>query len=128
MTAETGQPCTALVQGPDGIPNESAGEPFEIKKAVCLHEEDAGIVWKHTELRTMHPETRRSRRLVISTMATVGALPHLISMHDCSLSAMLPRLLRAHCVTAVTGVHFPGLTVLCAAAANYEYGFNWYFG
>ena len=51
-----------------------AGEPFEIKKAVCLHEEDAGIVWKHTELRTMHPETRRSRRLVISTMATVGVL------------------------------------------------------
>lgn len=52
-----------------------AGEPFEIKKAVCLHEEDAGIIWKHTELRTMHPESRRSRRLVISTMATVGALP-----------------------------------------------------
>ncbi len=60
-----------------------AGEPFEIKKAVCLHEEDAGIVWKHTELRTMHPESRRSRRLVISTMATVGAVPaalHLFSL------------------------------------------------
>ena len=54
-------------------PNAYAGEPFEIKKAVCLHEEDAGIVWKHTELRTMHPESRRGRRLVISTMATVGA-------------------------------------------------------
>ena len=40
---------------------------------MCLHEEDAGIVWKHTELRTMHPESRRGRRLVISTMATVGA-------------------------------------------------------
>ena len=50
-----------------------AGEPFEIKKAVCLHEEDAGVIWKHTELRTMHPESRRGRRLVISTMATVGA-------------------------------------------------------
>ena len=52
-----------------------AGEPFEIKKAVCLHEEDAGVIWKHTELRTMHPESRRGRRLVISTMATVGAAP-----------------------------------------------------
>lgn len=52
-----------------------AGEPFEIKKAVCLHEEDAGMIWKHTELRTMHPEVRRGRRLVISTVATVGT-PH----------------------------------------------------
>ena len=40
---------------------------------MCLHEEDAGVIWKHTELRTMHPESRRGRRLVISTMATVGA-------------------------------------------------------
>lgn len=52
-----------------------AGEPYEIKKAVCLHEEDAGIIWKHTELRTMHPEVRRGRRLVISFIATVGEGP-----------------------------------------------------
>ncbi len=49
-----------------------AGEPFEIKQAVCLHEEDAGIIWKHTELRTMHPEVRRGRKLVLSFVATVA--------------------------------------------------------
>ena len=49
-----------------------AGEPFEIKKAVCLHEEDAGVIWKHTELRSMHPEVRRGRRLAISFIATVA--------------------------------------------------------
>ena len=49
-----------------------AGEPFEIKQAVCLHEEDAGIIWKHTELRTMHPEVRRGRKLVLSFIATVA--------------------------------------------------------
>ncbi len=27
----------------------SAGEPWEVKKAVCLHEEDVGILWKHME-------------------------------------------------------------------------------
>ena len=37
-----------------------------------MHEEDAGIIWKHTELRTMHPEVRRGRKLVISFIATVG--------------------------------------------------------
>jgi primary-amine oxidase len=48
-----------------------AGEPWEIKKAVCLHEEDAGILWKHMEYRNGHSEVRRSRRLVLSFVATV---------------------------------------------------------
>lgn len=44
----------------------SAGDPFVVKKAVCLHEEDAGFLWKHVEYRTGQNEVRRSRRLVIS--------------------------------------------------------------
>ncbi len=48
-----------------------AGEPWAIKKAVCLHEEDAGILWKHMEYRNGHAEVRRSRRLVLSFVATV---------------------------------------------------------
>lgn len=46
-----------------------------MKKAVCLHEEDAGIMWKHTEYRTAHAEVRRARRLVLSFVATVVSLP-----------------------------------------------------
>jgi hypothetical protein len=42
-----------------------------IKKAVCMHEEDAGLLWKHVEYRTNHSEVRRSRRLVLSFVATV---------------------------------------------------------
>ena len=47
------------------------GEAMVIKKAVCMHEEDYGILWKHTEYRDDHLETRRSRRLVISFFCTV---------------------------------------------------------
>lgn len=43
-----------------------------IKKAVCMHEEDAGTLWKHTEYRTGHSEVRRSRRLVLSFIATIA--------------------------------------------------------
>ena len=58
------------------------GEPMVIKKAVCMHEEDAGILWKHMEYRDGTAEVRRSRRLVISFIATVvnyecTLLPHL---------------------------------------------------
>ena len=37
-----------------------------------MHEEDHGILWKHADWRTGKTEVRRSRRLVISMIATVG--------------------------------------------------------
>ena len=36
-----------------------------------MHEEDAGLLWKHMEYRNGHAESRRSRRLVLSFIATV---------------------------------------------------------
>ena len=39
---------------------------------MCLHEEDHGLLWKHVEYRTGHNESRRSRRLVLSFIATVA--------------------------------------------------------
>ena len=48
------------------------GIPVTIENAICMHEEDYGILWKHTDLHTGNVEVRRSRRLVISTIHTVG--------------------------------------------------------
>src|SRR6266540_1589928 len=53
------------------LPTED-GEPREVPNAICLHEEDAGIAWKHSDLFTGSAETRRQRRLVISTFAAIG--------------------------------------------------------
>jgi primary-amine oxidase len=51
---------------------DSRGRPFTIPNAICIHEEDAGILWKHTDRRLPHnPEVRRSRRLVVSSVSTV---------------------------------------------------------
>ena len=36
-----------------------------------MHEEDFGILWKHTDRRLNTPEVRRSRRLVVSSVSTV---------------------------------------------------------
>ena len=36
-----------------------------------MHEEDGGLLWKHVEYRNGHNESRRSRVLVISSIATV---------------------------------------------------------
>ena len=48
------------------------GNPRVIPNAVCIHEEDAGILWKHTDEWAGSRETRRQRRLVISFFTTVG--------------------------------------------------------
>lgn len=48
------------------------GEPQTIVNGICLHEEDDSILWKHVNTRTGSAEVRRSRRLVISSFATVA--------------------------------------------------------
>ena len=64
--------CLGQIYYFDAVLNNSRGEPVTIPNAVCLHEEDFGILWKHTDWRTGQVEVRRSRRLVISFIATVG--------------------------------------------------------
>ncbi len=48
------------------------GDPVKVEQAICIHEEDFGIGWKHTDSATQRAEVRRSRRLVISSIFTVG--------------------------------------------------------
>ncbi|MEP0886357.1 primary-amine oxidase, partial [Trichocoleus sp. ST-U3] len=55
----------------DAVLTDSRGEVAIIENAICLHEEDYGILWKHTDWRTEQVEVRRSRRLVVSFIATV---------------------------------------------------------
>jgi len=51
---------------------DSRGQALTIPNAICIHEEDFGILWKHTDRRLPDaPEVRRSRRLVVSSISTV---------------------------------------------------------
>ena len=64
--------CLGEIYYFDAHLNDGRGEAVTIPNAVCMHEEDYGILWKHTDFRTGIVEVRRSRRLVISSIATVG--------------------------------------------------------
>ena len=48
------------------------GDPITTENAICMHEEDYGVLWKHTDMHSRTSEVRRSRRLVVSTFHTVG--------------------------------------------------------
>ena len=69
---ELGCDCLGEIYYFDASLFDIRGEAQIIKNAICMHEEDYGILWKHTDTRTGEVETRRSRRLVISSIVTVG--------------------------------------------------------
>lgn len=68
---ELGCDCLGLIKYFDAHLTNSKGQPLLVKNAICMHEEDFGILWKHTDRRLGTPEVRRSRRLVISSVSTV---------------------------------------------------------
>ncbi|WP_163877125.1 primary-amine oxidase [Rhizobium laguerreae] len=69
---ELGCDCLGHIHYFDVPAADDLGQPFIMKNAICVHEEDYGILWKHYEFRNGIFEVRRSRRLVISFFATVG--------------------------------------------------------
>ncbi|MDQ6603019.1 MAG: primary-amine oxidase [Chloroflexota bacterium] len=69
---ELGCDCLGEIRYFDAFLNNSRGDVVRYQNAVCLHEEDTGILWKHYDWRTNQTEVRRSRRLVVSFIATVG--------------------------------------------------------
>jgi primary-amine oxidase len=64
--------CLGEIYYFDAVMADSAGQPRTVQNAICLHEEDWSILWKHTDLFTESAESRRNRRLVVSFFVTVG--------------------------------------------------------
>jgi primary-amine oxidase len=64
--------CVGHIEYLDANLCDSRGRELTIANAICIHEEDYGILWKHTDRRLPDaPEVRRSRRLVVSSISTV---------------------------------------------------------
>lgn len=63
--------CLGEIYYFDAALTNSRGDVSIIENAICMHEEDYGILWKHTDWRRDSVEVRRSRRLVLSFIATV---------------------------------------------------------
>ncbi|WP_217376791.1 primary-amine oxidase [Paenarthrobacter ureafaciens] len=64
--------CLGEITYMDATIVDDFGEPKVIEQAICIHEEDYGVLWKHTDSFAGTSEVRRQRRLVISFFVTVG--------------------------------------------------------
>ncbi|WP_339949701.1 primary-amine oxidase [uncultured Albimonas sp.] len=69
---ELGCDCLGAIHYLDGYVSGIDGAPEKIRNAICIHEEDDGVLWKHWDFRTDRTEVRRARKLVISSISTVG--------------------------------------------------------
>ncbi len=73
---ELGCDCLGEITYVDAVLHDAAGEPRTIPQAICLHEEDAGVLWKHVDEHA-GTEVRRMRRMVISFHVTVANYEYL---------------------------------------------------
>ena len=69
---ELGCDCLGEIAYLDATVTDDTGQPRTIPNAICVHEEDFGILWKHTDIFNGSAQSRRQRRLVVSYFTTVG--------------------------------------------------------
>jgi primary-amine oxidase len=74
---ELGCDCLGEITYLDAVVADSRGEPHTITNAICIHEEDSGVLWKHVDP-VAGAEVRRSRRLVVSFHVTVANYEYLV--------------------------------------------------
>ncbi|WP_442906478.1 primary-amine oxidase [Kineococcus sp. NBC_00420] len=74
---ELGCDCLGEIRYLDAVLSDSRGEPYSVPQAICLHEEDDGVLWKHVD-ENAGAEVRRSRRMVVSFHATVANYEYLV--------------------------------------------------
>ncbi|MGC7098472.1 primary-amine oxidase [Amycolatopsis lurida] len=69
---ELGCDCLGDITYVDAVVAGGDGRPVTLPNAICIHEEDDGVLWKHTDPSNGSKQTRRQRRLVVSFFVTVG--------------------------------------------------------
>lgn len=69
---ELGCDCLGAIHYFDSNLAASDGSPTPAKNVVCLHEQDNGILWKHTNFRTNRAVVTRMRELVVQCIVTLA--------------------------------------------------------
>ena len=78
---QLGCDCLGTIKYFDAWHNDSAGQPVKMPNVVCCHEQDDGILWKHTNFRTQDAVVARSRILVLQTVITVSNYEYIFAFH-----------------------------------------------
>ncbi|KAJ6000340.1 hypothetical protein N7481_000749 [Penicillium waksmanii] len=64
--------CKGAIHYMDGVMSTGNGEAAVIKNAICIHEEDNGLLYKHTDYRDGTVISARDRKLIVSQIITAA--------------------------------------------------------
>lgn len=71
--------CLGSIHYLSEVISDDKGEPVPMENVVCIHEQDGGIGWKHTNYRTGRAAVVRNRELVIQTIITVSNYEYILA-------------------------------------------------
>lgn len=71
--------CLGSIYYLSGVLADTEGRPVDYPNVVCIHEQDAGLLWKHTNYRTSRACVVRNRELVLQTILTVSNYEYILA-------------------------------------------------
>jgi primary-amine oxidase len=126
---ELGCDCLGEIRYLDAVIPDQYGEPITVKNAICIHEEDVGVLWKHVDPLMGGNQLVRSRRLVVSYFYTLGNYDYGFYWHF-YLDGMIKHQIKATGIMQPQGVkpgerpEFGALIAPQLAAMNHQHLFN----
>lgn len=76
---QLGCDCLGHIQYISSVIPDDKGAPVPLPNCVCVHEQDGGIGWKHTNYRTGRAAVVRSRELVLQSIITVSNYEYIMA-------------------------------------------------
>ncbi|EPE34296.1 Amine oxidase catalytic [Glarea lozoyensis ATCC 20868] len=76
---QLGCDCLGSIHYLSAVLNDDKGEPLDMPNCVCIHEQDNGIGWKHTNYRTGRAAVVRNRELVLQSIITVSNYEYILA-------------------------------------------------
>ncbi|TKA23632.1 hypothetical protein B0A50_07466 [Salinomyces thailandicus] len=71
--------CLGSIYYLSAVLSDEKGEPMDMPNVVCIHEQDGGIGWKHTNYRTGRAALARNRELVLQSIITVANYEYILA-------------------------------------------------
>ena len=71
--------CLGSIHYLSAVLSDEKGGPLSMDNVVCIHEQDAGIGWKHTNYRTGRAAVVRNRELVVQSIITVANYEYIMA-------------------------------------------------
>ncbi|KAI9798825.1 MAG: hypothetical protein M1825_004998 [Sarcosagium campestre] len=71
--------CLGSIHYLDGVISDHNGDAMKMENVICVHEQDAGIGFKHTNYRTGRAVVVRNRELVVQSIITVSNYDYVLA-------------------------------------------------